>query len=147
MSELFSTRALLALQTVAFIAFHGQDGAPVKSSRIIDRYRLNKRALEPILQILSRAGVVESKQGASGGYLVATPHKTTLGDVAALFVDAPQKSSILFSDWRPLLQPAIEQAHSNALQALGNITLAQLTEQADGHGISRSEDSALDFII
>lgn len=147
MSEIFSTRALMALQTVAFIAYHGQDGTPVKSSRIIERYRLNKRALEPVLQTLSRAHVVESKQGASGGYLIAAPNTTTLGEVAALFTDAPAKSSLGFSDWQPILLPALAQAHDDAISALHKHTLAAIAEQGRAHNISRSDDAPLDFII
>lgn len=146
MTELFSTRALLAMQTAAFIAWHGQDGMPVKSSRIIERYQLNKRALEPILQTLSRGGVVESKQGASGGYLIADP-QATLGDVAALFIDSPAPEQIGFSDWRPLLFPALEKAHYAALEPLHRLSLAALVEQAALHGISRTDDLPLDFII
>lgn len=147
MSEMFSTRALLALQTVGFIAYHGQNGTPVKSSRIIERYQLNRRALEPILQILSRANIVESKQGANGGYLLVAPKKTTLGDVALLFMDKPAKSQLCFSDWQPVILPILEQAHLNALATLKHITLADIAHQAEAQGISRSEEAPLDFII
>lgn len=147
MSEIFSTRALLAMQTVAFIAYHGLNGMPVKSSRIIERYRLNKRALEPILQTLSRAGIVESKQGAFGGYLLAAPKQATLGDVAVLFMDKPAKASLCFSDWQPLILPVLQQAHQSALAALKQVTLAEIARQAEAHGISRNDETPLDFII
>lgn len=147
MSELLSSRVLLAIQTVAFIACHGQHGAPVKSSRIIERYNLNKRSLEPILQTLSRAGIVESKQGASGGYLIANPKRTTLGEVAALFIDTPGKESLCFSDWRGLLLPSLEQAHHAALAALNTITLAEIAERAAEEGLNKDAEAPLDFII
>lgn len=147
MSELLSSRALLAIQTVAFIACHGQHGAPVKSSRIIERYNLNKRSLEPILQTLSRAGIVESKQGASGGYLISDPKGTTLGKVAALFIDAPGKDSLCFSDWRVLLLPPIEKAHRAALASLDGVTLAEIAQHAAEEGLNKDDATPLDFII
>lgn len=147
MSELLSSRVLLAIQTAAFIACHGQHGAPVKSSRIIERYNLNKRSLEPILQTLSRAGIVESKQGASGGYLIANPECTTLGEVAALFIDEPSKQSLCFSDWRSLLLPSLEQAHHAAIASLGSITLAEIAGRAAEEGLNRGTEAPLDFII
>jgi DNA-binding IscR family transcriptional regulator len=147
MSELFSTRAVLALQTAAFIAYHGQDGEPVKSSRIIERYNLNKRALEPILQILSRAGIVESKAGASGGYLIADSQLTTLGDIAALFIDTPSKESLCFSDWESVLLPSLTQAHHAAFTQLRGISLMQIIKDAANAGIQDSDEKPLDFII
>lgn len=147
MSEIFSTRALLALQTAVYIAYHGQNGAPVKSSRIIARYRLNKRALEPILQALSRTQLVESKQGANGGYLVATPERTTLADIVEPFMDKPAKQSLGFSDLRPLLLPALQAAHDDALHRLRETTLAEAVRKAESLGIQRGEDTPLDFII
>lgn len=147
MSELLSSRVLLAIQTASFIACHGQHGAPVKSSRIIERYNLNKRSLEPILQTLSRAGIVESKQGASGGYLIADPGHTTLGEVAALFIAAPNQQSLCFSDWRSLLLPSLEKAHRAALASLNAITLKEIAERAAEEGLNKDAGAPLDFII
>lgn len=147
MSEFFSTRAVLALQTAVFIAYHGQDGAPVKSSRIIERYRLNKRALEPILQTLSRAGMVESKQGANGGYLIADADHTTLAQIVELFTAAPDKNSLGFSDLRPVILPCLQAAHQSALAHLHATTLAAAAQQAAQAGVSRDEEAPLDFII
>lgn len=147
MAEIFPPRALLALQTSAYIAYHGQNGTPVKSTRIIDRYRLNKRALEPILQTLTRADITHSKQGAQGGYTIAAPDTTTLADVVEPFLTEPQASLLEFSDWRPLLLPAIQQAHADALARLRRTALADIAEQAAKAGISRSDVAPLDFII
>lgn len=147
MSEIFTSRALLALQTVVYIAYHGQNGAPVKSSRIIERYRLNKRALEPILQALSRAGLVESKQGANGGYLVPEPERITLADIMEPFIAKPSAGILGFDDLRPLLLPPLETAHDDVLKRLRGITLADASKQAESLGIVRGEGAPLDFII
>jgi Rrf2 family transcriptional regulator, iron-sulfur cluster assembly transcription factor len=147
MTELLSTRALLAIQTVAYIAYHGQDGQPIKSNRIIERYRLNKRALEPILQQLSRARIVESKQGANGGYMLSDPAKVTLADVAAVFIDDFCADSLCFSDWRALLLPTLQSTQRHSLDGLRKITFAKLVREATKAGVSRDEDAPLDFII
>lgn len=147
MSEIFSARALLALQTAAYIVYHGRDGTPVKSSRIIARYKLNKRALEPILQTLARAGIVDSKQGANGGYTVIQPEQTTLAAVVEPFLDAPSKNSLGFGDLRALLLPELKAAHLDALARLKQTTLADIALKAEAEGIPRNEVAPLDFII
>jgi Rrf2 family transcriptional regulator, iron-sulfur cluster assembly transcription factor len=147
MSEIFSSRALLAMQTAVYIAYHGKNGAPVKSSRIIERYRLNKRALEPILQTLARAGVVESKQGANGGYIIANADKVTLRDIAEPFIDKTDSKSLAYGDLRNLLLPSLHAAYEDVLARLGNLTLAEISARADALGISRNQEAPLDFII
>ncbi|MCH2548011.1 MAG: Rrf2 family transcriptional regulator [Alphaproteobacteria bacterium] len=147
MSQLIPSRCLLAVQTVVFIAFHSQQGEPVKSSRIIERYHLNKRALEPILQVLSRAEIVESKQGASGGYMIAHPDTTSLADVAALFIDAPKKENLCFTDWQPALMPVLEKAHNKALEELNKIYLSDITVLGKKYGGALEDEAPLDYII
>lgn len=146
MSAIFSSRALLALQTVAYLAYQGRDGQPIKSGEMIDRYSLSKRALEPVLQSLSRAGIVESKQGANGGYTLVAPERTTLADVAALFMEAPQPESLAYDDLHPVLLPVMQAGHEGALESL-RIPLSAIAEQAAAAGIPRHHDTPLDFII
>lgn len=147
MSGVYSSKALLAMQAMVFIAYHGREGVPVKSNQIINRYKLNSRALEPVMQVLSRAGLVESKQGANGGYVVSTPETTTLADVTRLFMEKPEGSIVTFGDLRFLLLPGLEQGYHAALEQLAQHTLADICRMAEGGSIEPLAATPLDFTI
>jgi Rrf2 family protein len=57
-------------------------GEPVKAEHIAEAQSIPLNFLENILAELRRAGIVESRRGASGGYLLARPpEEITLADV------------------------------------------------------------------
>jgi len=57
-------------------------GEPVKADRIAEAQSIPLNFLENILSELRRAGVVESRRGAAGGYLLArAPEEISLADV------------------------------------------------------------------
>lgn len=147
MSDVYSMRTLLAVQTVLFIAYHGQNGNPIKSHQMIDRYKLSNRALEPILQKLAKAGIVESKQGANGGYMVAKPERVRVADIVRLFTPEQDKKSLLFSDMRNVLFPTLKEGYHSLLGALESTTVAQLMQEAKEQGVPKQAEAALDFII
>lgn len=60
-----------AVRAVIELAAHGD--APVSAERIADAQRIPANFLENILLDLRRAGIVASKRGAAGGYLLAKP--------------------------------------------------------------------------
>jgi Rrf2 family protein len=64
-------------------------GAPLKAERIAGAQEVPLRFLENILSELRHAGVVESRRGAEGGYLLARPAaEVALADVVRA-VDGP----------------------------------------------------------
>jgi Rrf2 family protein len=57
-------------------------GEPVKADQIAEAQSIPLNFLENILAELRRAGIVESRRGAAGGYLLArAPEKISLADV------------------------------------------------------------------
>ncbi|MGB1539666.1 MAG: RrF2 family transcriptional regulator [Rickettsiales bacterium] len=130
MSELLSKKTLLAMQVALCIACHGSREHPVKSATIVERYRLSPRALEPVLQTLSKAGIVESKQGATGGYVLPDADEVTLGQVARLFLAGNAKHHLPFDDWQTSLQPALAKAQEALLASLDKQKLQQLCDRA-----------------
>ena len=57
-------------------------GDPVKAEQIAEAQSIPLNFLENILAELRRAGIVESRRGAAGGYLLARPaEEITLADV------------------------------------------------------------------
>ena len=62
---------------------------PVQIQGISEREKIPKKFLEQILLELKKAGFVQSKRGAEGGYsLIKAPHEITLAQVIRL-IDGP----------------------------------------------------------
>ncbi len=67
---------------------HGQ--GPVKISDIAEAQAIPLRFLEVILSQLRRVGLVQSRRGAEGGYLMAKrPDRVTVGEIVK-FMEGPQ---------------------------------------------------------
>src|SRR4051794_41072597 len=83
-----SAKTDYALRAAAEIAAAPEDG-PVKGERIATAQGIPLRFLENILSELRNAGIVESRRGAEGGYLLARPaSEIALADVIRA-VDGP----------------------------------------------------------
>jgi Rrf2 family iron-sulfur cluster assembly transcriptional regulator len=61
-------RAMTAVSLVLDIAFHVGRAGTVSAGEIADRLGLARRGMEPLLQALSRAGLLDSVRGPRGGY-------------------------------------------------------------------------------
>ena len=83
-----STRGDYACRALLSLAMHG-DGNPTSVRDIADRTGLPQPYLEQILLALKGAGLVRSKRGVGGGYVLARPpEEITLGEVVSA-VDGP----------------------------------------------------------
>ena len=70
-----------ALRSLLFLA-EEQDGATVQLGRIAETQRVPPKYLELIMLDLKRAGLVRSRRGPRGGYLLARPpEEISFGDV------------------------------------------------------------------
>lgn len=78
-----AAKARMAVTGMADLAAFG-GGQPVPLSAIAERQRLSLAFLEQIFAKLRRAGLVESRRGASGGYvLVKDPSEVPLAAIVA----------------------------------------------------------------
>lgn len=78
----------MAMRAAFYIAYNGREDRPVTSAEIVEHYGLGERALEPVLQRLSNAGIIVSIKGPKGGYYVSDPVDTSLKDVIECFFDS-----------------------------------------------------------
>ena len=79
----YACRALLEL------ALKHDNGTPVRVSEIAEKQKIPKKYLVQILVMLKSAGLVNSKRGVEGGYLLSRPpSEITLGEVVRI-VDGP----------------------------------------------------------
>ena len=78
-----AAKARMAVTGMADIAAFGGD-TPIPLSVIAERQRLSLAFLEQIFAKLRRAGLVESRRGATGGYVLTRPAETvTLAEIVA----------------------------------------------------------------
>ncbi|MEM9839005.1 MAG: Rrf2 family transcriptional regulator [Pseudomonadota bacterium] len=78
-----AAKARMAVTGMADLAAFG-GGAPVPLSAIAERQNLSLSFLEQIFAKLRRAGLVESKRGATGGYVMARdPRQVSLAEIVA----------------------------------------------------------------
>jgi Rrf2 family protein len=135
-----STRGDYASRALLSLALH-PDEQPTSVRDIAERTGLPQPYLEQILLALKGAGLVRSKRGVGGGYVLARPPtEITLGQIVAA-VDGP----IVAGDFgRPHENGACEHEGQCALLAvwaevgehmrehLDSFTLADMVEQARG---------------
>ena len=84
-----STRGDYASRALLSLALHAGNGGPTSVRDIAERTGLPQPYLEQILLALKGAGLVRSKRGVGGGYVLARdPSEITLGQIVAA-VDGP----------------------------------------------------------
>ena len=79
-----STRGDYAARALLSLALHVDEDGPTSVRDIADRTGLPQPYLEQILLALKGAGLVRSKRGVGGGYVLARPpSEITLGDIVS----------------------------------------------------------------
>ena len=141
-----STRGDYASRALLSLALHAEVGGPTSVRDIAERTGLPQPYLEQILLSLKGAGIVISKRGVGGGYLLArAPEELTLAEIVAA-VDGP----IVAGDFgEPHADGACDHEGQCALLAvwaevgnhmadhLGGYTLAEMVQRARGNRPSR----------
>lgn len=84
-----STRGDYACRALLSLSLHGGEGTPTSVRDIAERTGLPQPYLEQILLALKGAGLVRSKRGVGGGYVLARPpEQISLAEVVSA-VDGP----------------------------------------------------------
>ncbi len=84
-----STRGDYASRALLSLALHTDESGPTSVRDIAERTSLPQPYLEQILLALKGAGIVRSKRGVGGGYILARePAQITLGEIVSA-VDGP----------------------------------------------------------
>ena len=82
---MISNKAKYAFRALLAIA-EAPDGQPMTSADIAARYAIPHKFLEQILVDLKKAGILESRRGKNGGYVMLRPADTiAFGEVLRLF--------------------------------------------------------------
>jgi len=134
-----STRGDYAARALLSLALHDV-GHPTSVKEIAERTTLPQPYLEQILLAVKGAGLVHSKRGVGGGYVLArAPEKITLAEILAA-VDGPLTTYVGEHDHcegHCILQEVWVTVSDDMQRILERVTLADLVERTRaGHGLS-----------
>ncbi len=124
--------------------------SPVSGKQLAETLHCPRRYLEPDLQALVSAGILESRRGSGGGYLIAmNPHRISLFDILHCIASGP---STMIDDHscrlqQEVIQPLMFQVQQECLQNLATLSLASCLEKAERSGILNRPASAPNFSI
>jgi Rrf2 family protein len=126
-----SSKGRYAVRALFDIAFYNE-GRPTQVKDIADRQNIPPRFLEQIFQELKRAGIVGSKRGPQGGYLLAQGAEAIrLGDVVrALEGPISLMSETTVEVGAP--DEALDEPVDEAMEALGARVTAPRRGRANG---------------
>ncbi len=146
--QFLPNKLYLAMNAAMFIAYNGDVDNPVSGGSIVDYCGLNKRALEPVLQRLSGAGIIISIKGAKGGYYMPSQDVVTLADIVKAFVERIVPDRPEFSGYNSLLDKELESSYSLWLENLSTTNFKQLCNRAhDAGGIEPITEPILNYDI
>jgi Rrf2 family protein len=141
---------MVAVTVMLDVAFHGGRAATVSAADIAERLGLARRGMEPLLQALSRAGLLESVRGPRGGYRIGRPRRDIrLADIVTVALaeeaeptDGPTgrlQTAVVDKLWGELE----EQARTH----LASLTLDDLIRRAAAAGMRRPAAEPISFAI
>jgi Rrf2 family protein len=144
---------MLAVAVMLDVAFHGGRTATVSAAEIADRLGLARRGMEPLLQALSRTGLLESVRGPRGGYRLGRPRRDIkLSDVVAVAVSVPEGEPETPDGPSGRLQERVvdtlwEELETAARERLAALTLDDLLRRAAAAGLRRPTTEPITFAI
>jgi Rrf2 family protein len=147
MLELLESRRLRLILTALLHLAASRD--PIPGKLLAEKLHCSRRYLEPDLQALSQASILESRRGAHGGYRLArSAQRISLLDILHSLV--PQASPTEGGDSEVELKVtavALDAARQQLDAVLAQITLAEWLACAHAEGLLAASGSPADFCI
>ncbi len=149
-------RAMVAVTIMLDIAFHAGRSATVSAGDLADRLGLARRGMEPLLQALSRAELLESVRGPRGGYRLGRARRDiTLADIVATAIagnepgeaEASAEGGPLGDLQARVVDPIWGELDAAARLSLERLTLEELLKRATAAGLQRPISEPITFAI
>lgn len=146
MLEIFESRRF-RYALAALIAIASSPG-PLSTRRLTEQLGCPKRYLEADLQAFAQAGILESRRGKSGGYLLAcNPARVSL----ALLIRCMGHEKRTLPGDSPIIErviePTLEDARTRLASVLEKVTLAELLSRSEQMGLIQRSSPPQDFCI
>ena len=141
-------RAMTAVAIMLDVAFHSGRTATVSAAEIAERIGLARRGLEPLLQALSRADLLESVRGPRGGYRLGRPRRDIyVSDIAAVASEPEAVEGPLDGLAAAVVQPLWAQYDAAIAERMRALSLEDLLRQAAAAGLRRPATDPISFAI
>ncbi len=143
-------RGMLAVLIILDVAFHAGRTSTVSAADIAERAGLARRGIEPLLQNLSRSGLLESIRGPRGGYRLGRPRRDIhLDEVVrtALCEDHPAEDGPKGDLLEKVVLPLWGDLDRDLATRLRGLTLEDLVRRAEGAGLARPLSEPITFSI
>lgn len=145
--DLISKKAQLGLNAALFIAYHARKNTPIAGATIAEHYNLSSRALEPVLQILGNAGLLQSIRGYSGGYYIEQPSKVSIKNILQCFTDNKAANNSAFTEFSSILETSLKESHQCFWDKLSKITVQDLCDASKEKNLPKLPNDILLFEI
>lgn len=140
-------KAHLGINTTLFVAYHANKDNPISGAAIARHYNLGDRSLEPILQTLGNAGLLQSIRGQGGGYYIESPERISIKDIIACFISKLLPESTAFSEFSPILTQFIEGDYLLFWNKLSETTVQDLCDASEENNLPKLQNDILLFEI
>ncbi|WP_428395916.1 RrF2 family transcriptional regulator [Lichenicoccus sp.] len=143
-------RAMIAVLIMLDVAFHAGRAGTVSAADIAERAGLARRGIEPLLQGLSRSGLLESVRGPRGGYRLGRPRRDIrLNDIVetALCEDATGEEGPTGALFARVIEPTWRELDDRLRASLRELTLDDLIRRAETCGLRRPLVEPISFSI
>ena len=143
-------RAMTAVAIVLDVAFHAVGSETVSAADIAERLGQARRGIEPVLQALSRAAILDSLRGPRGGYRLGRPKRElTVAQIiaAALDQDPAEEPPPGGPLQAAVVAPLWQEAERLCQEHFAALTLDDLLKRAAAAGLRRPATAPLNFAI
>jgi Rrf2 family protein len=147
-------RAMMAVTIMLDVAFHGGRTATVSAADLAERLGMARRGMEPLLQSLSRAGLLDSVRGPRGGYRLGRPRRDIrLSEIVDVAVAGGASEASDGADGpigalqSEVIDPLWNEIDAAARAQLGALTLEDLLKRAAAAGLRRPTAEPISFAI
>ncbi|MDG6094476.1 Rrf2 family transcriptional regulator [Acetobacter sp. AN02] len=143
-------RVLVAVLIMTDVAFYAGRSGTVSAADIAERAGMARRGIEPLLQMLSRSGLLESVRGPRGGYRLGRPRRDIcLSDVIGVITAAEEEGAN--GPTSPLFVKVVDifwkEEDREAAERLKSVTLDDLVRRAEAKGLRRPLSEPISFSI
>lgn len=141
---------MIAVAILLDVALNSGNDAVVSNAELAERTGMSRRTLEPLLQALSRAHLLDSTRGPHGGYKLARPPRLIkVSDVIAVGLGTLEESEPELNGrlQKAVIEPLWDEFDSALLERAQALTVDDLLRRAAKVGIRRRVTDPLNFMI